>query len=83
MDITDELLAQAKTFARERGVTLRELIESGLRRELKERAEPPAKRFAWLHKPYGDPQGTWPRPPFDEDDWAPIREACYERDEGE
>lgn len=41
--IHDELLTSAKLRARERGVTLSQLVEDGLRRELAVRNEPPAR----------------------------------------
>lgn len=40
VSIHDELLKSAKVTARERGVTLGQLIEDGLRRELAAREEP-------------------------------------------
>ena len=82
VEIADGLLEEAKRLARERDLTLRELIECGLRKELRERRRP-AKRVAVLHEPYGDPQGTWPLAPYSDDDWGSIREASYERDDGE
>ncbi|MEZ5458677.1 MAG: type II toxin-antitoxin system VapB family antitoxin [Steroidobacteraceae bacterium] len=43
IEITDDLLTRAKRIAQRDGTTLRELVEDGLRRTLKER-EQPAKR---------------------------------------
>jgi hypothetical protein len=43
VSIHDELLKSAKLRARERGVTLGQLIEDGLRRELAVRSEPPKR----------------------------------------
>ena len=40
ISIHDELLKTAKLYARERGVTLGQLVEDGLRRELAVRDEP-------------------------------------------
>lgn len=40
VSIHDELLRSAKLYARERGVTLGQLVEDGLRRELALRNEP-------------------------------------------
>lgn len=43
VSIHDELLKSAKLYARERGVTLGQLVEDGLRRELAVRNEPPKR----------------------------------------
>jgi hypothetical protein len=83
VEIADGLLADAKTFAKEHDLTLRELLECGLRKELRDRKKP-ATAVKWRHEPYGDANAsTWVKEPFDENDWRPIREASYERDEGE
>ena len=76
VDIADALLDEAKSVARERDVTLRELIECGLRKELRERATPARKD--WPDLSYG---AGGLRPPFTEDDWAAIRDASSERDD--
>lgn len=83
VEIADALLAEAKKFARERDITLRELIESGLRKELAEinRCEPP---FVWRHQPYGDPKADgWLNPPFSDGDWRTLREVANERDDSD
>jgi|KBSSwiStaDraftv2_1062776.scaffolds.fasta_scaffold207471_4 hypothetical protein len=80
VEIADGLFAEAKKLAKERDVTLRELIECGLRKELRDRQRPPTKR-RWRDLSFGDPNATsWLRPPFTEDDWGAIRAASYVRD---
>ena len=51
VELSDDLLKRAKRLAVERGTTLRELMEAGLRRELRERERPPA---AFAIEPWGD-----------------------------
>ena len=71
VEISDGLAARAKQEARAQGVTLRELIEAGLRAELDRRAKP------------GDPQpfrfrtvgGAGLRPGVNAED---LRELAYE-----
>jgi hypothetical protein len=83
VEIADGLLAEAKKLAKARDVTLRELIECGLRKELRDREEP-REKFVWEDLSFGDPNAkTWLLPPFSEDDWGAIREASYEREPGE
>lgn len=83
VEITDGLLEEAKRVARERDITLRELIECGLRKELRDRAEP-KNPYVWEDLSYGDPTSkTWLKLPLNEDDWGPIREAAYEREPAE
>lgn len=75
VEIADALLAEAKKLARERDITLRELIESGLRKELAELAEE-KRPYVWEDLSVG---GGGLRPPFTWDDWAAIKEASRER----
>jgi DNA-binding transcriptional ArsR family regulator len=72
VDIADALLEEAKEVARADRVTLRELIECGLRRELEARAARPA--FRWHLKPF---RGHGLRPEFREGGWERIRDAIY------
>jgi hypothetical protein len=70
IEIADELLRQAKIRAAERGETLRELLERGLRRELEESAPPPAG--------YDMPDGRFrgDGSSVDELDWDHIRDEA-------
>ena len=43
IELPDGLAREAKAFARAQGVTLRELVVEGLRRELQARTAPPAR----------------------------------------
>lgn len=74
VEIADGLLAEAKKTAKERDITLRELIECGLRKELRERGRTAGRR-------------VWPDlsitgrllEPFSWDDWAAIKEEGRRR----
>lgn len=61
VEISDALFQQAKAAAAEQGVSFRELVESGLRRVLKE--VPPKKKFKLRDRSFrGDgltPGTTW------------------------
>ncbi len=59
VELSDQLAAEAKRFAHEHGVTLRELIERGLRRELRRRARP--ADFTWEPIVVGEPGDAMPR----------------------
>lgn len=64
VQLGDQLARDAKAFARAHGLTLRELIEEGLRRELRRREQP--RRFRWeplVEGRAGDPVPT--RPPHE------------------
>jgi hypothetical protein len=69
VELPDELLRAAKRVAIDRGTTLRELVEAGLRRELEERERPgePWKVMVW----HGSSDGTI----SDEEIDAEIRRA--------
>lgn len=77
VEIADGLLQEAKEVAKESDVTLRELIESGLRKELKDRSAP-REKFVWKDLSYGD-GGL--REPFSWNDWAAIKEVARQRGE--
>jgi hypothetical protein len=75
VDIADALLKQAKRLAAKRGMTLRELIESGLRHELErqravdeERAELRTHTFRGRGLQRGVVWG----------DWGTLRDLAYE-----
>lgn len=64
IELPDELSRDAKRFAREHGVTLRELIERGLRRELRGAAS--MVEFHWLPVVGGEEHDPMPaRPPHE------------------
>ena len=71
LQISDPLFAEAKRFAAARGLTLREVVESGLRRVL-EPQPPGAKRFR-LRKVIFKGRGL-----AADADWNYIREMIYE-----
>jgi hypothetical protein len=79
VEIADALFAEAEKLARDRDITFRELVECGLRKELRDRAMPPEK-FVWKDLSWGS-GGL--RPPFTEENWTEIREASYERHDGD
>ena len=73
IEISDNLLTQAKQLAREQKVTLRRMVEEGLVKAMEERRQ-------WLAKPiqpvvFG---GKGLRPEFKDASWHSIREAAYE-----
>ncbi len=71
VEISDELLRRAKRAALDRGTTLRDLIERGLRREIEE--PPPDFRLR-----DESVVGTGTQPGVDEGDWRKIAEMTYE-----
>ncbi|MBD0329958.1 MAG: DUF2191 domain-containing protein [Thermoleophilia bacterium] len=73
IEITDSLLAAARELATRRGVTLRALVEAGLRRELE--ASEPREAFR-LRDASVDGRGL--QPEFREAGWERIRDAAYE-----
>lgn len=64
VELPDELARRAREFARQRGLTLRELIERGLRRQLRE--EPGSPPWRWEPLVRGEPgDPVPPRPPHE------------------
>lgn len=64
VELTDQLAAEARRIARARGLTLRELIERGLRAELRRLEEPSSYR--WEPLVGGRPADPFPsRPPHE------------------
>ena len=71
VEITDSLLEEAKGVARNRGLTLRQLIEDGLRESLR-RQRPRSPRF---HLRDGSFRGEGLQ---DNSTWAQVRSVIYE-----
>ena len=74
IDISDGLFERAKRVASKERVTLRELIEAGLRRELAERC---AKKPFILRDASVDGAGL--QAEFQGATWEQLRDAAYER----
>jgi hypothetical protein len=72
--IPDALLEEAKAIASREGSTLRELIETGLRREVTERKRR-RRRFELRD---GSFTGRGLQPEFRDAGWDRIRDAIYE-----
>lgn len=73
VELSDGLLAEAKKLAAQRGTTLREVLEEGLRREL-ERAEQGAAAFRLRD---GSFSGNGMNPEFARQGWQGMRDAIY------
>jgi Arc/MetJ family transcription regulator len=73
IDIADPLLARAKQVAAAEGVTLRELVEDGLRQVLEERERRPAFRLRRATF-----RGHGLQPDVAEGSWQRIRDLAYE-----
>ena len=70
VEISDALLSAAKRSARARGLTLRELVEEGLRRVLREDAAP---RVFRLRRASFNGQGR----AADMPEWEAVRDLIY------
>ncbi len=73
IEIADDLARMAKAHAARENITLRSLIERGLRLAL--RADAERDSFKLRDASVG---GRGLQPPFHEGDWARIRESAYE-----
>ena len=73
IEISDDLATMAKAHAARENITLRSLIERGLRLAL--RADGDTDRFVMKDTSVG---GRGVQPPHREGDWARIRESAYE-----
>jgi hypothetical protein len=71
IEITDDLLTRAKRIAQRDGTTLRELVEDGLRRTLREREQPVKREL----KPLPTMGGGWLLPPYDK---LGLTQAIYD-----
>lgn len=77
VEIHDVLLDRAKRHARERGKTLRQVIEAGLRAVLD---EPPSKyEYDWPDLSVGEPGAPYP---LDAWTWQDLSELIYRREPG-
>ena len=72
IDLPEELLIEAKTFAAQERTTLRELVEHGLRLVLARKAS--TERFQLRD---GSVDGDGLTPEFEDAGWDAIRDAIY------
>ena len=73
IEVAPALLADARRIAAEEGITLRALIEEGLRSSIQRRSTPRAFRLRDASF-----RGEGLQAPFAEADWAVLRAAAYE-----
>ena len=73
IEITDSLLARAKRVAASEGTTLRELVETGLRRVLEQRQT--KRTFTFRDQRV---RGRGLQPGFRSATWAELRTVAYE-----
>ena len=73
IEINDALLADARRVAEQEGLTLRSLVESGLRAVLSGRERPARYRLPDRSVP-----GNGLQPEFQGASWEKIRDAIYE-----
>jgi hypothetical protein len=71
VEISDPLLAEAKALAQQKGLTLRQLIEEGLRESIREHHKPKPK----FRLKDGSVGGGWLQRDYT---WDEILEMCYE-----
>jgi hypothetical protein len=71
VEIADSLFEEAKTLAKERGITLRELIEDGLRQSLRQRQA--------ISAPFRLKDGSFKGKGLQKDfNWPEMRRIIYE-----
>ncbi len=75
VDLSDAVMIQAKRLARERGTTLRALLEEGLRLVLKRSEEQGRGGYRLPDRSYGEGGLVGG---LDEDDWSRLRDLTYE-----
>lgn len=73
VDISDDLLSKAKALAAKRGITLRAVIEQGLRQTIREQ-----KRSRKFVLPDKSVSGKGLQAEFRNKSWSDIRDAAYE-----
>jgi hypothetical protein len=71
IEISDDLLRRAKTTAAAEGTTLRALVESGLRNELRVREQ---GGYVLPDASFG---GNGVQPGINEGDWSTLRDLIY------
>ncbi len=72
IELTDDLARKAKRYAARHGLTLRTVIEEGIRLRL---AEPDRPAFELRDASVG---GEGLQPEFRDQSWSQLREAAYE-----
>lgn len=70
VEIEDDLIHKAKAYAAERGITFRQVVESGIRRVLEEGAN--ARPFRMRRRSFRGRGMTRPMP------WEEVRALVYE-----
>ena len=73
IDIADSLMAEAKRYVAESGMTSCELVEDALRRTLDARSD-----LRPYELPHMGVDGQGVQPGIDEGDWSAIRDLIYE-----
>jgi len=74
IELSDTLLAQARRYATSRNMTMKALIEQGLRKVMAERQEAP--KFKLRDGSFDGGSGLTPE--FQNATWEQIRDAIYE-----
>jgi hypothetical protein len=72
IELSDELARKAKRYAARHGLTLRAIVEEGIRLRL---AEPEQPSFELRDASVG---GQGLQPDFREEGWSKLRQAAYE-----
>lgn len=75
IDISDSLLVEAKRLARDEGVTLKAIVERGLRRMVVETEKTGDQPFRLRKASF---KGKGLQPGLDEGSWERIRDMAYE-----
>ena len=73
VELSDELAAAAKTYAARKGITLRSLIERGLRLAMSTDRE--RRRFRLRDRSVA---GRGLQAPYRDADWSRVRESIYQ-----
>lgn len=76
IELTDDLALKAKRYAARHGMTLRAVIEEGIRLRLR---EPGRSAFKLRDRSVA---GRGLQPEFEDEDWSKIRAAAYEEHGG-
>jgi hypothetical protein len=73
IDIADDLFLRSKKISKERGITMRELLQEGLAYAVEKRSSP-----APVHVKAVTFKGKGLSPEFRQASWSEIRDASYE-----